>query len=96
MKFSEWVTAKDNDEHYLRDTTFREKTTNSRYYSTAIEVGYYITPNAKVSTEFVYNYYSEGKDGSEMINRATGKTEYSGGDSAGIKNENYIISAGVQ
>ena len=96
LKFSDWVTAKDNDEHYLRDTTFLEKTTNSRYYSAAIEVGYYITPNAKVSTEFAYNYYSEGKGGSEMINHDTGKTEYSGGDSAGIKNENYIISAGVQ
>lgn len=95
LKFSDWVTAKDNDEHYLRDTTFREKTTSSRYYSAAIEVGYYITPNVKVSTEFAYNYYSEGKGGSELINRATGKTEYSGGDSAGIKNENYIISAGA-
>ena len=37
FKFSDWVRAHDNDEHYMRDLTFREKTTSSRYYGTSID-----------------------------------------------------------
>lgn len=48
FKFSDWVRAHDNDEHYMRELTFREKSTNSRYYGTSVDAGYYITPHAKV------------------------------------------------
>ncbi len=59
FKFSDWVPgARDNDEHYMRDLTFREKTTSSRYYGTSIDAGYYVTPNAKVFAEFTYSKYA--------------------------------------
>ncbi|KAE9771251.1 omptin family outer membrane protease, partial [Escherichia coli] len=52
FKFSDWVRAHDNDEHYMRDLTFREKTTDSRYYGASVDAGYYVTPHAKVFAEF--------------------------------------------
>ena len=61
FKFSDWVRAHDNDEHYMRELTF-EKSTNSRYYGTSVDAGYYITPHAKVFTEFTYSKYEEGKE----------------------------------
>ncbi|MBV7923558.1 omptin family outer membrane protease, partial [Yersinia pestis] len=44
FKLSDWVRAHDNDEHYMRVLTFREKTYGSRYYGTVINAGYYVTP----------------------------------------------------
>lgn len=39
FKFSDWVRAHDNDEHYIRDLSFREKVANSRYYGTSVDAG---------------------------------------------------------
>lgn len=96
FKFSDWVRAHDNDEHYMRDLTFREKTTNSRYYGTSIDAGYYVTPNAKVFTEFTYSKYEEGKGGTQIIDTTSGESASIGGDSAGISNRNYTITAGLE
>ncbi len=96
FKFSPWVEAKDNDEHYLRDLTFQEKTRGSDYYSASVDVGYYVTPNAKVFTELTWNQYSEGKGGSKVIDRTNGMSQYEGGDAAGIENRNYSVTAGLQ
>ncbi len=46
FKYSDWVNAHDNDEHYMRSLP-SVKTENSRYYG-AIDAGYYITSNAKI------------------------------------------------
>nr|MBA2814046.1 protease VII (Omptin) precursor [Candidatus Pantoea persica] len=61
FKFSAWVRAHDNDEHYMRDLTFREKTANSRYYGAALDAGYYLTEHAKIFAEFAWSKYEEGK-----------------------------------
>ncbi|EMP6174914.1 omptin family outer membrane protease [Citrobacter amalonaticus] len=96
FKFSPWVEAKDNDEHYMRDLTFREKTSGSNYYSASMDVGYYITPSAKIFTEFTWSKYSQGKGGSQLIDRVSGESEYDGGDATGIENKNYSLTAGLQ
>ncbi|CNI45645.1 outer membrane protease [Yersinia frederiksenii] len=96
LKFSPWVTAKDNDEHYARNLTFHDKSNNSRYYSATVDAGYYVTPNAKVYTELSLSKYEEGKGGSEIIDRTTGNKGYVGGDAAGIENMNYTVSVGMQ
>ena len=96
LKFSPWVEAKDNDEHYKRDLTFREKTKGSNYYSASLDVGYYITPNTKVFTEFTWSKYSQGKGGTQIINNLSGESSYDGGNSAGIENKNYSFTAGLQ
>ena len=96
FKFSDWVRAHDNDEHYMRDLTFREKTTDSRYYGASVDAGYYVTPHAKVFAEFTYSSYEEGKGGTQIIDTNTGQSGSIGGDAAGISNHNYTITAGLQ
>lgn len=96
FKFSDWVRAHDNDEHYMRDLTFREKTTNSRYYGASVDAGYYVTPHAKVFAEFAYSNYQEGKGGTQIIDNNSGESGSIGGDAAGISNKNYTITAGLQ
>jgi len=96
FKFSDWVRAHDNDEHYMRDLTFREKTSNSRYYGTSVDAGYYVTPQAKVFAEFTYSRYEEGKGGTQIIDTNTGESASIGGDAAGISNSNYTVTAGLQ
>ncbi|MGR4049735.1 omptin family outer membrane protease [Kosakonia cowanii] len=96
LKFSDWVRAHDNDEHYMRDLTFREKTSNSRYYGASLDAGYYVTPHAKVFAEFTYSKYKEGKGGTQIIDTNSGESEFIGGDAAGIANKNYTITAGLQ
>lgn len=95
MKYSPWVQAKDNDEHYLRDLTFREKSHNSDYYGASADVGYYVTPNAKVFTAISYNRYSEGKGGTQIIDNSNNRHSEIAGDAAGIANKNYSIEMGL-
>ncbi|MDC9597041.1 omptin family outer membrane protease [Xenorhabdus anantnagensis] len=96
LKFSPWVQAKDNDEHYLRRFTFRDKTNKSRYYSATLNVGYYIHPNTKIFTELSWNKFTQGKGDTESFDRKTEEYFYDGGNSAGIANANYNITAGIQ
>lgn len=96
LKFSPWVEAKDNDEHYMRNLSFSEKTSGSNYYSASVDVGYYVTPNVKVFTEFTWNKYSQGKGGMQIIDHDSGESSYEGGDAAGIENKNYSFTAGLQ
>ncbi|MFC3395556.1 omptin family outer membrane protease [Brenneria rubrifaciens] len=96
LKFSPWVRAKGNDEHYMRELTFRDNAVNSKYYSATVDAGYYITPAAKVFTEFSISKFSQGKGGTQIIDNDAGENEYIGGDAAGIANINYGVSVGVQ
>lgn len=96
FKFSPWVKARDNDDYYYYDSTYRNKANNARYYSASLDMGYYLTPHAKVFTAFSWSKHKEGKGGSLEIDRDGGETSYSGGDAAGIANTNYSIAAGLQ
>lgn len=96
LKFSSWVKAKDNDEHYMRGLTFLEKNSGSNFYSASVNVGYYVTANAKVFTEFTWNKYSQGKGGTQMIDHESGKSIHESGDAAGLENKNYSLIAGLQ
>lgn len=96
LKYSPWVEARDNDEHYMRDLTFRDKASGSDYYSVSADVGYYVTPNTKVFTEFSWSKYSQGKGGTHVIDHESGESSYEGGDASGIDNKNYSFTAGVQ
>lgn len=96
FKFSDWVTGRDNDEHYQRNLTFNEKTSNSRFYGASVDAGYFLTPNAKVFIEYTYSKYEEGKGDTKIIDRKSGEIGYIGGDSAGMSNYNQIITAGLQ
>ncbi len=97
VRYSPWVRARDNDEHYERQFTYRDEANNADYYAAMVDVGYYVTPNAKVFAEFSWTRYDEGKGGTEVRDTMTGGSAfYIHGDAAGIENENYVFAVGVQ
>lgn len=95
LKFSPWARATSNDEHYMRNLTFRDKA-DSRYYSATVDAGYYVTPEAKVYTEVSLSKYEQGKGEMQIIDTASGEYKHIGGDAAGIENMHYSVSVGLQ
>lgn len=57
VKFSNWATARTNDQEYFRNLNIRSKN-NVRYYGATVNAGYNITEYAKVFVEGTYNQYS--------------------------------------
>lgn len=96
FKYSDWARAHDNDEHYMRTLTVRDKANDLRYYGASLDAGYFITPNAKVFTELTYSKYGEGKGGTERTDYSTGTSFYRDGNATGISNRNYTLTAGLQ
>lgn len=95
LKYSGWVSARDHDEHYARNLTFKEYGSNSRYYAATINSGYHVTRNAKIFVEASYNHYSNGRADTEVIDNDTGEHFYEN-DSAGLSNKNYSVALGLQ
>lgn len=97
FKYSDWVNAHDNDEHYMRKLTFREK--NGKIHDIMARL---LTPDIilpvmqKSLLKFAYSKYEEGKGGTQIIDKTSGDTAYFGGDAAGIANNNYTVTAGLQ
>lgn len=96
LKFSPWVSAKGNDEHYMRQVTFRDKGNHSNYYSATVDAGYYVTPNAKIFVELSLNKYEENKGSLTKISNSSEETSYKANNASGMKNMHYTASAGVQ
>ncbi|HHT9885587.1 TPA: omptin family outer membrane protease Leo [Legionella pneumophila] len=95
LKFSDWVSARDHDEHYARNLTFNERGNSSRYYAATIHSGYFLKPNTKIFVEASYNHYSNGRADTEIIDNDTGERSYFG-DSAGLSNKHYTVALGLQ
>ncbi|CNI69791.1 omptin family outer membrane protease [Yersinia vastinensis] len=95
VKYSRWVNAQGHDEHYLRNLSFKDSSKKSRYYGIVINAGYYITNNTKLLIEAAWNRYSEGKGGTQILDRTTGASaKFSEG--SGISHQNQSISVGLQ
>lgn len=95
LKFSDWVSARDHDEHYARNLTFNERGNSSRYYAATIHSGYFLKPNTKIFVEASYNHYPNGRADTEIIDNDTGERSYFG-DSAGLSNKHYTVALGLQ
>ncbi|CCG88408.1 omptin [Erwinia piriflorinigrans CFBP 5888] len=95
FKYSGWVRASDNDEHYLTNTTFRSNIKNPNFYSVAGNAGYDLMPNVKVYVEGVWNRTSNKKDSMSVNDYGTGET-FSIENSSGIESDNFITTAGLQ
>lgn len=80
----------------MRDLTFREKTSGSRYYGVFVDTGYDITRNTEIFAEFAYNKYEEAKGGTQIIDKVSGAALSIGGDAAGISNSNYAVTVGLK
>lgn len=95
LKYSHWVQASATDEHFLRNITFRDRNRVSDYYSVSADIGYYITPQAKVFIEGEWMRVSNGK-GSETAEFHDNGTVGYFPDSSGIENTAYNVTAGLK
>jgi plasminogen activator len=93
MKYSHWVDAKDNDNHYLTGATSATNTSSAELWAGQINAGYWVTPQAKVFTEADYTYYPNKKGKIEQWDNDGYQSASSGG---GIQNRNWTITAGLQ
>lgn len=93
FKYSGWVHASGEDQHYLRDITFKSKTDNQEYYSLSASAGYYITDNAKVYLQGSWNRMLN-KKGSTSI-KYMGMT-HNVNDTSGIEHTNFITTVGLK
>ncbi|MCX8963700.1 omptin family outer membrane protease [Erwinia psidii] len=96
FKFSPWVRARDNDEHYQRAVTFHEKGINSDYYSATLAAGYYLNPSAKIYMEFNYSQYKTASADMTIIDRMMEDQQHLSGDVAGLSNKSYSLTTGLQ
>jgi plasminogen activator len=95
FKFSNWVKANDNDEHYARNLTFKEWGDSSKFHSLTLNAGYYFTKNTKIFTEVSYTRYSNAKANTEIIDNDSGERLYIP-NSAGLDNKNYALMLGLK
>ncbi|MDC9588068.1 omptin family outer membrane protease [Xenorhabdus sp. XENO-10] len=96
LKFSPWVQAKDKDEHILRNSTYKTKISQSRYYAVSVDAGYYITPNMKIFSELSWNKFANSKKGSIEATNHSNRSSHTYNNAGSMDNTNYTISAGVQ
>lgn len=95
LKFSNWVSARDHDEHYARNLTFNEYGNNPKYYAAIINSGYFLTKNTKIFVEASYAQYTNTRADTEIIDNDTGQHIYDN-DSSGLSNKNYTVALGLQ
>lgn len=96
LKFSNWVNAKDVDQHYLRNLTFNERGNQFKYYNAVLNAGYFVKSHIKLFAEGSISYIPNHIAETEIIDSSSGERAYSPNGSAGLGNRNYIIALGVQ
>ncbi|HAO0301243.1 TPA: omptin family outer membrane protease [Escherichia coli] len=95
FKYSGWVDASDNDEHYERGLTFRSRVNNQHYYAVTTNIGYYVTASAKVYVEGTWNRITNKKGNATVYDRNDNTTEtFKNG--AGIESYNMMAVAGLK
>ncbi|WP_224718204.1 omptin family outer membrane protease [Pectobacterium versatile] len=95
FKYSGWVRASDNDEHYLTNTTFRSNIKNQNFYSLAANAGYYLTPNAKIYVEGSWNRITNKKGSVSVNDYSTGEID-SAANSSAIESYNFMTTVGLK
>jgi plasminogen activator len=95
LKYSRWVNAYGDDEHYLRQLSFKDSSKGSRYYAVVVDAGYYVTDNTKLFVEASWNRHTEGKGDTQIIDSGAGVLA-NVANSAGIAHQNQTIAIGLQ
>lgn len=96
FKYSGWSRQQDNDEHYARNLRFREESHNADFYSASADIGYYVTPQAKVYVGYAWNQHKEKKTGARVYDYAKQTGDYNSDDAAGLDNKNDQWFTGVK
>lgn len=95
VKYSGWVRASDNDEHYLTNTTFRAEIKRQTFYALSANAGYYVTPNAKVYIEGAWSR-TMNKKGSLSAHNYTSKERSDAANTSGIEGYNTTMTVGLK
>lgn len=95
FKYSGWVKTSDNDEHYLKKTTYRAKINKQKYYSLTGGIGYYLSDNAKVYVDGTWSRANNKKGDLSAYDYSDNSTE-SESNGAGIENYNFISTMGLK
>ncbi|HAN2194250.1 TPA: omptin family outer membrane protease, partial [Escherichia coli] len=97
FKYSGWVKASDNDEHYNPEKriTYRSDVNNQNYYSVSLHAGYYITPAAKVYVEGTWNRITNKKGDTSLYSRNLNISDHTK-NGAGIESYNFMTTAGLK
>ncbi len=93
FKFSDWVRARDTDNHIERQMIFNTSADDMRYYGFSVDAGYQVTQKLKIFTEFSYNNYQVTK-GDVFVHGEEGTGDIPNG--GGMSNRNYAISLGLR
>lgn len=95
FKYSGWVRATDNDEHYLTDTTFRANIKNQNFYSLIGNAAYYLTADTKIYLEGAWNRVTN-KKGSLSANDYGSGEKNSAENSSGIESYSFMTTVGLK
>lgn len=96
FQFSNLVSAKDVDQHYLRSLTFYDQGRNFQYYYGALNAGYFYRPEIKIFIEAAFTYLPTDSADTLIYDASTQTTTYLPRGAAGLSNKNTVIALGVQ
>jgi outer membrane protease len=93
FKYSQWVKARDDDQHHLRNVTFTGNNGNrGKMQSLAMGVSYRLTPQLSLKGSVDYQKYAEAKGSILSKDAGTGEREYFGGKSGAQANRTVLSS----
>lgn len=94
FKYSGWVQSNDSEDLHIQRIITGD-VNKQRYYSLAANAGYYVTPNAMVYLEGVWNR-TTNKTGSRITDDSLKGTTAVDDFSRGIENSSFITSIGLK
>jgi plasminogen activator len=96
FKFSNEVNARDVDQHFQRNLTFKEGSNQFKFYNLTVNTGYHVKPHIKLFAEGDFNYFPHKKTSTSIRDNSSGEMTFEGSGSSGLNNKYLIISLGVQ
>lgn len=95
FKYSGWVQSNDGEDSYISDHITTGKVNSQKYYSLAANAGYYVTPNAMLYLEGIWNR-TTNKIGNRITDNRPEGTTVVDEFSRGIENSSFITSIGLK
>lgn len=95
LKYSDWVNASDNDEHYARKITYKGTFKNQTSLSLSGHAGYYILPLTKVFIEGNWNRTLNKRGDVDMMNYENGERDRLK-DTGGIESHSFMTVLGLR
>lgn len=96
FKYSQWVKARDFDNHYLRNTTFTGRHGNSgKMQSLALGLAYRLDEQLSLKAGVDYQVFGEAKGSTLIRDNGQGLTELDGGDASSQSSRTLVSSVAL-